>query len=65
MNNIDLQNKIFKFLKDREAINIKKIEEESSLPKGTLAHFIAGTRGIAKKRLPKLIIVLEKYGFKY
>lgn len=51
------------WLKERPAISIRKLEEESKIPSGTLYKYLKGYRGIPDTAKEKLIPILRKYRF--
>ncbi len=57
---------IIAFLKDHEAISIRKIEQIAKVPSTTIAQALNNPdRAIPDKHLPAIRKELERYGFNY
>ncbi|MDF7819925.1 AAA family ATPase [Runella sp. MFBS21] len=57
------QKEVLNFLKHNPALTITALEKEASIPKGTIAQALTGTRNLAEKHLIALYPILTKYGY--
>ncbi|SEC66807.1 hypothetical protein SAMN04489761_3450 [Tenacibaculum sp. MAR_2009_124] len=58
------QHNLLEWLKTHKLINISRLEEESSIPKDTIRHFVNDRRAISEENFEKVIKVLYSYGYK-
>lgn len=51
------------FLLNRPILSIRKLEQEATIPSGTIRHFLKGRRSFPEKYLDQVEVVLFKYGY--
>lgn len=57
-------NDFIKFLEERPALNINKLEQEARIPQSLLGKILRGERNLTATYINRLIPVLKKYGYK-
>ena len=57
------QQHIRTWLEDKTIINIRKLEDVSKIPRGTLKHFISERRSLPESHIDKVVNVIMQYGY--
>lgn len=50
--------------RNKSLIKVNNVEREANAPRGTLYMFMCENRGLVLKRMPEIIAVLERIGYK-
>lgn len=57
------QQHIRNWLEKKTIINIRKLEDVSKVPRGTLKHFLNDRRSLPESHLDKVVNVIREYGY--